>query len=177
MQEKRIGHDAKEYNESMDAAEKRLGVEKWCKVGIIRSTPNGDELLYSYDEPRDLLWKWRWVYEWRKARFVNKYPRDNVRLVFSFYDKNTGLECGFNALRSRQIAAHALITRYENKLKSIKKIAAGQLFVDETTAKIIQHVEDNIANAKARAEALDKEVESMKNKPEPAKSPPSKSLL
>ncbi|MFR6717714.1 hypothetical protein [Alistipes putredinis] len=50
--------------------------------------------------PRRMLDRWRWLVEWRRAKYVCQYPRKGVQVYHCYYDKRTGLQTGFGSLRS-----------------------------------------------------------------------------
>lgn len=161
-QEMNIGSEYQEFSNRYDKASRELKVEPYCRVTIERNLGNrGRETLYVYDVPRWMTEEYYWVFEWRKARFVNMYPRDHVSLYYAFYDKTTGLELGLNTLRSRQIAAKALISRYKAaKARYINDMKAT-LFFDEKTDENIRKVNCKIASAEARLKELTEEIEKL----------------
>ncbi len=164
-QETGIGHSAKEYNDSVDLAEKECKVETYCRITIERNLPGGGrEILHSYDLPREMVWKYDWVYEWRKARYICLYPKDRVSLYFHFYDRTTGMAYEYKSLRSRQVAARALITRYTNAIQRYTDQQKGQLFFDPENDEILKKAEAKIAKAKARYEELSREVTELTTK-------------
>lgn len=161
-QEIGIGAEAKEYNDLHDKAEKDLGIEPYCAICIERTLPNGErEILYRYDMPRKIMWDYRWVYEWRKARFVCKYPKDNVSMFFSFYDKGTGLEYEYNSLRSRQVAAKALISKYKNRREAYIEHAKNSLFFDADSDDTLHALDEKISAAECRYAELTNQVEEL----------------
>jgi hypothetical protein len=163
-QETGIGAYAREYERAHDAAEKALGVEPWCRVTVERTRPDGTrEVLHAYDMPRAILWDWQWVYEWRKARYVCKYPKDHVSLYFSFYDRRTGLAYETESLRSRQVAAKALITRYTKALEDYLAEEGGKLFFDPDNDPAVIKAKAKIASAECRLQRLTQELESLLN--------------
>lgn len=77
-------------------AEKDLGVQRWVFIGFERKDGYNYIRLFSYDLPREVFERRRWVIEWRKARLVCQYPKDNVRYTLHFYDKRLGLDVRLN---------------------------------------------------------------------------------
>ena len=163
-QETGTGAYALEYERAHDAAEKALGVEPWCKITIERTLPDGTrEVLHTYDMPRAILWDWQWVYEWRKARYVCKYPRDRVALYFSFYDRKTGLGYDTESFRARQVAAKALVTRYTRALEEYLTEESGKLFFNPDNDPAVLKAKAKIASAECRFHKLTQELESITN--------------
>lgn len=161
-QETGIGGQAQEYRAHRDRAEKDLNVVPYCLITIERTRPDGTrEVLHRYDMPRSTMWDWQWVYEWRKARYVCKYPRDRVSLFFSFYDKTTGLSYETDSLRSRQVAARALITRYTKALDEYIARQRTQLFFDPSSDTFIAKTKAKIDSARKRLEDLTHQIETI----------------
>ena len=95
-------------------AERELKIEHWVYVTIEeRSKDRERTVLFKYDIPRQMLDRWRWVIEWRKAKLTCKFPRKNIITYFCYYDRRTGLQTGFNFLLSRVAAAKAQVTKVE----------------------------------------------------------------
>ena len=160
-QETGVGYDYQEYAWDADAAETELRVEPYCRITIERTRPDGTrEVLHTYDMPRETMWDWQWVYEWRKARYVCMYPRDNVQMYFGFYDRKTGLAYDMDSLRSRQVAAKALVTKYTRNLERYLESQRGQLFFDPEADVVICKMKDKIASARNRLDELTRELES-----------------
>lgn len=164
-QETGTGEYAREYTRARKEAERELGVEPYCLVTIERTRPDGTrEVLHTYDMPRAILWDWQWVYEWRKSRYVCKYPRDRVALYFSFYDRKTGLGYDSGSLRARQVAAKALVRRYSRALDDYLAEESGKLFFNPDTDPAVIKTKAKIASAQRRLQALTAELEAaMKN--------------
>lgn len=161
-QETGVGSAYQEYARDAEAAERELRVEPYCRITIERTRPDGiREVLHTYDMPRETMWDWQWVYEWRKARYVCMYPRDNVRMYFGFYDKTTGLAYEMDSLRSRQVAAKALVTKYTRILERYLKSQRGQLFFDPEADGLICKMKGKIASARNRLDELTRELESL----------------
>ena len=161
-QETNIGSDWAPYSKDADKAQKELNVEPYCKIIITRQLKTGDrEVLYVYDIPRWMVWEYDWVIRWREARFINMYPRDHVQKSYAFYDRNTGLELGFDSLRSRQIAAKALITKYTRAKGQYIESMKTTLFFDETNDDIVKKLNCKIASAESRLAEITKEINNL----------------
>lgn len=81
--------------ESVSKAEKET-IQPYVIVSIEDRTTN--EVLYRYDLPRDMFWRYSWVVQRRMARYKCQRPRHEIACYLSFYDKITGLEFGFGTL-------------------------------------------------------------------------------
>lgn len=161
-QETGIGRQAAEYSHAHFRAEKELNVEPFCAITIERTLPDGSrEVLHRYDMPRSTMWDWQWVYEWRKARYTCKYPKDHVSLYYSFYDKGTDLTYNVDSLRSKQVAAKALITRYNMALEEYVRQESAKLFFDPDSDPLVKKTKAKIAAATQRFESLTKELEKL----------------
>ena len=78
-------------------AEKELDVQRWVFISIERTDESGTNIrLFSYDLPREVYERRRWVIEWRKSKLVCQYPKGNVSVFHSYYDKRLGLNLFFD---------------------------------------------------------------------------------
>lgn len=160
IQETGIGGYWQEQSRIIDNVHKELNVQPYCEVTITRKKPDGNlEVLYVYDLPREMVWEYNWVLEWRKARFVCKYPKDHVELRFYFYDKTSGLEIGYQTLLSQKISAKALITKYRNIRSRYIEERTGELFFDPDTDEILKKIDAKIQRAEQRFAELSAEIE------------------
>lgn len=100
-------------------AEKDLGVQRWVFIGFERKDGYNYIRLFSYDLPREVFERRRWVIEWRKARLVCQYPKDNVRYTLHFYDKRLGLDVRLNEDLNKLIAAKAQVKKYNARLTNM----------------------------------------------------------
>lgn len=115
--------------------ERELQIEKWVIISIEYRTKDCRQVvLFQYDLPRDLYERYQWVIRWREARFQCLYPRENILVYHSYYDKRTGLKTGFNSCLSRLAASKAQITiarKREQEYLSYQR--QNNLFFDENT--------------------------------------------
>lgn len=161
-QETGIGENWQEYSQTIDKVQKELNVQPYCKVSITRKKPDGElEKLYEYDLPRKMVWEYNWVIEWRKARFVCKYPRDKVSLSFHFYDKTSGLEIGYQTLLSKKVAAKALITKYTNLRTRYIEDKEKELFFVPETDEVLKRLNAKIRRAEQKFEEISTEIENI----------------
>ena len=104
--------DWQQYVRDHAKAERELRIEHWVWVGIgYRDGSNGMVTLYSYDLPRGMSERYRWVIRWRTARLQCLHPRRNITAWYSYYDKRTGLETGFNSCLGKLAAGKAQVTK------------------------------------------------------------------
>ena len=112
-------------------AEKELGVQHWVFISIELTDGNCNYVrLFSYDLPREVYERRRWVIEWRKSRFVCQYPKGNVRCYFSYYDKRLGKDIRLNEDLSRLISAKAQVPMIDEYVAYNR---VHNLFFEEST--------------------------------------------
>ena len=116
-------------------AEKELEVQHWVFISIERTDGNCNyERLFSYDLPREVYERRRWVIEWRRSKFVCQYPKGNVMCYFSYYDKRLGTDIRLNEDLRRLISAKAQVTKIQRKIDGyVAYNRANNLFFDEST--------------------------------------------
>ena len=103
-------------------AERELQIEHWVYITFeYREDDRSRVVLHKIDMPRRMLDRWRWLVEWRRAKYVCQYPRKGVQVYHCYYDKRTGLQTGFGSLLSCVAAAKAQITKTDEKLRCAKK--------------------------------------------------------
>ena len=80
-------------------AERELQIEHWVYITFeYREDDRSRVVLHKIDMPRRMLDRWRWLVEWRRAKYVCQYPRKGVQVYHCYYDKRTGLQTGFGSL-------------------------------------------------------------------------------
>ena len=105
-----------EYARELARAERELKIERWVYISIEYRTKERERvILYNYDLPRKVYERYRWVIRWRHARLICLYPKENVQVYHSFYDKHSGLETGYGSALSKLSAAKAQITMARRK--------------------------------------------------------------
>ena len=140
-----------------DKAEKET-VQPYVIVSIEDRTTN--EVLYRYDLPRDMFWKYSWVVQWRTARYKCQRPRHEIAYYLSFYDKITGLEFGFGSLLSKLTSAKSQITILENKMAEYKELMKGDLFFDESSDPNISKFRCKIETQRQKVKDYENEIKS-----------------
>lgn len=104
--------DWMQYARDYAKAEKELGIEHWVYIGIGYYDDHAQRVtLHTYDLPRELYERRRWVVRWRVARLQCLYPRYSVDTHYSYYDKRTGLRTDFNSCLRKLASAKAQITK------------------------------------------------------------------
>ena len=151
-------------------AEKELKVQKWVFISIERLDENGERArVFCYDLPRDVYDRRQWVVEWRKAKLVCLYPKDNVKTYFSFYDKRLGNNPGFTADLRTLLSAKAQVTKVQRNIdKYVTYNKANNLFFDENTdvdlLKIREKLAIKMVNVQAAEKRLKQKIKNMLNR-------------
>lgn len=127
--------DWMQYAKDLAKAERELKIEHWVYITFeIRHEDGHRELLHKIDIPRYMENRWQWLFEWRRAKFVCKYPRKKIQVYHCNYDKRTGLQTGFNFLLTKVASAKAQITKVERVInKYIDYETKNNLFFDANT--------------------------------------------
>lgn len=139
--------DWMQYAKDLAKAERELKIEHWVYITFeIRHQDGHREILHKIDLPRDMVDRWQWLIEWRKAKLVCKYPRKKITVYHCAYDKRTGLQTGFNFLLTKIASAKAQITKVERIITSyIKDETQNNLFFNPET-------DERLLNANAKLE-------------------------
>ena len=134
MAQEKIG-DWWEYAKELAKAERDLQIEHWVRISIEYKDEAGNPVrLHSYDLPRELYERYRWVIRWREAKLQCLYPRKYISTYYSFYDKRTKLRTDFNSCLMKLAAAKAQITIAQRKeAEYIEYQRLNNLFFDEQT--------------------------------------------
>ena len=148
-------------------AEKDLEVQRWVFVSFEQIDEQGNYVrLFSYDLPREIYDRKRWVMEWRKAKLVCKYPKGNVRYTLSFYDKR--LDTRMNEDLKRLLAAKAQVTRVRRKIEEyVSYNKVHNMFFDESTdadlLKAREKLAIKISNVQEEEERLKLKIKELQN--------------
>ena len=149
-------------------AEKELGVQHWVFISIELTDGNCNYVrLFSYDLPREVYERRRWVIEWRKSRFVCQYPKGNVGCYFSYYDKRLGKDIRLNEDLRRLISAKAQVTKIQRMIDEyVAYNRVHNLFFEESTdadlLKAREKLATKIAGVQAAEERLRLKVKQIK---------------
>lgn len=141
-------------------AEKELKVQHWVFISIERTDGNCNYVrLFSYDLPREVYERRRWVIEWRRSKFVCQYPKGNVRCFFSYYDKRLGTDKRLNEDLLRLVSAKAQVTKARKKIdKYIAYNREHNLFFDENTDENLQKAQKKLADKEAGVQAAEERL-------------------
>lgn len=114
-----------EYAKELAKAERELQIGHWVRISIEYRDEAGDTVrLHSYDLPRELHERYRWVVRWREARLQCLYPRKHIHTYYSYYDKRTDSgPVSTPACRDCQRQRHRLPSR-KGKRRSIWNTSA-----------------------------------------------------
>lgn len=154
--------DWMEYARELARTERELRVERWVFISIECKDEAGNPVrLHSYDLPRELHERYRWVIRWREARLQCLYPKRRFNTYYSYYDKRTGLRTGFNSGLSRLSAAKAQISIAERKEREyIQYQRANNLFFDEGTDEQLIRFREKLRMKKEKYAAMEHEIRS-----------------
>jgi len=82
------------------------------------------------DIPRHMLERWRWLIIWRSNKYKYLNPRKLVHTVYSFYDKKTGIDTGYESIYMKYISAKAQVTKVRNVISKYIALQKSTLFGD-----------------------------------------------
>lgn len=116
-------------------AEKELEVQHWVFITIERTDGRCNyERLFSYDLPREVYERRRWVIEWRRAKLVCQYPKWSINCYTCYYDKRLGTDNRLNDDLRKLTRAKAQVTMAQRKIDEyVSYNRANNLFFDEDT--------------------------------------------
>lgn len=140
-------------------AERELRIERYFRVELRKQ--KSQELLYSYDLPMELFFRKHWVIEWRRAKLVCQYPREEVTQYLIPYDKSTGLEYGFNSALGTLTAYKAHITLLENEREEYIAKQRGMLFFDAGTDQHLLRIAEKLMQKRQQVEELEQRIRGM----------------
>lgn len=84
--------DWMQYAKDLAKAERELKIEHWVYITFeVRDENRNREILHRIDLPRDMVDRWQWLIEWRRAKLVCKYPRtdNSISLCLRQEDRAT----------------------------------------------------------------------------------------
>ena len=141
-------------------AERELGVQHWVFISIEHTDGNGNyERLFSYDLPREVYERRRWVVEWRRAKLVCQYPKGNVTCYSHYYDKRLGKDKRLNEDLRRLTGAKAQVTKERRRIEEyVAWNRANNLFFDESTDKALHKARRKLAAKEAAVLAAEERL-------------------
>lgn len=140
-------------------AERELEIKHYFHVEFRKKETQ--ELVYTYDLPRDMYFDKYWIIRWRLARLICQYPKDDITEYIIPYDKTTGLKVGFNSCLTRLAAIKAQITMLENERADYISSQQMQLFFDINTDSHLLRIAEKIKDQKEKYIKLEAEIKSM----------------
>lgn len=139
--------DYMQYAKDVARAEKEIEVEHWVHISFqVRNADRTLEIFHEMDMPRHMLDRWQWLINWRHARLVCQYPRKDIMVYTSYYDKRSGLMTGLGSLIGQVTAAKAQITKVERAIAQYMEYETqNNLFFNSDT-------DERLIRAKAKLE-------------------------
>ena len=156
------------YARELAKAERELKIEKWVFISIeYRRKERERVILHHYDLPRKVYERYQWAIRWRHARLICRYPRENVQVYHSFYDKRTGLETGYDSALSKLSAAKAQITLARRKEQEyIKYQRSNNMFFNEEDDEMLLKFRQKLQEKIEKYAELEIEVKQLINSQE-----------
>lgn len=157
--------DMYEFVRDYTRAEAELGVQHWVFIEFTRDMGDGtSERIFSYNFPREVYERRRWVVRWREAVLVCRFPRANVSRFCSYYDRRLGNDVRLTDDLRRLVAAKAQVTRARRKLEEyVAWNRANNLFFDEGTdeelARFRAKLARKVAGVAAAEERMRRKIE------------------
>lgn len=143
-------------------AEKSLEIIPYVSIsfGLRKRDAYEEQMLHTFEMPRSMLDRWRWLIRWREARLQCEFPRDNVRCSYCFYDKKSGLSLDWNSLLSRLAATKAQVTKVERVISEyIDFQKVNNLFFDEQTDEVLRKAYRKLEQKRCNLRNLQREVQ------------------
>lgn len=140
-------------------AERELKIERYFRVELRKY--ESQELLYSYDLPVEMFFRKHWVIEWRRARLVCQYPKEQVTQYLIPYDKTTGLDYGFNSALGTLTAFKAHITMLLREQEEYIAKQRGMLFFDESTDSHLIRIAEKLQTKRQQVAELEQRIKAM----------------
>lgn len=142
-------------------AEKELKIERWVYISI--EYKDGEKLepvrLFSYNLPREVYERRRWVIRWRLSKLQCQYPKQYVECFHSYYDRRSGESLGFESCLSKLISAKAQVTKSERAmLDYIERNRQHNLFFDEATDEALVKFRYKLERKKANVAECEKRL-------------------
>lgn len=150
-------------------AEAELGVQHWVYIEFTKDAGDeSSERIFSYNLPREVYERRRWVVRWREAVLVCRFPRANVSRFCSYYDRRLGNDVRLTDDLRRLVAAKAQVTRARRKLEEyVAWNRANNLFFDEATdeelARFRAKLARKVAGVEAAEERMKRKIEEYEN--------------
>lgn len=151
---------AKEYAK----AEKELKIERWVYISIEYKDEGKLEpvRLFSYNLPREVYERRRWVIRWRLSKLQCQYPKQYVECFHSYYDRRSGESLGFESCLSKLISTKAQVTKAERTMYDyIERNRQHNLFFDEATDEALVKFRYKLERKKEHVDECEKRLEQL----------------
>lgn len=145
-------------------AEKELKIERWVYISIEYKDEGKLEpvRLFSYNLPREVYERRRWVVRWRIARLQCQHPKQYVECFHSYYDRRSGESLGFESCLSKLISAKAQVTKAERTMYDyIERNRQHNLFFDEATDEALVKFRYKLERKKEHVDECEKRLEQL----------------
>lgn len=144
-------------------AEKELEMQQWVFVSFERKDEYGNYIrLFSYDLPREVFERRRWVADWRNAKLICKYPKGNVRYSLSFYDRRLGKDEKMQKCLRELVSAKAQVSKMKRIISEyVSYHKEHDLFFNEDNDAELSMAREKLARKEAGVKAAE---ERLKNK-------------
>lgn len=148
-------------------AEAELGVKHWVFIEFTRDVGDGtSERIFSYNLPREVYERRRWVVRWREAALVCRFPRSSVKVYYSYYDRRLGNDISLTTDLRKLVSAKAQVTKAQRKMNEyVSWNRANNLFFDEDTdeelARFRTKLVRKIAGVEAAEERMKRKIEEL----------------
>lgn len=141
-------------------AEAELGVQHWVFIEFTRDIADGtSERIFSYNLPREVYERRRWVVRWREAALVCRFPRSSVKVYHSYYDRRLGNDVSLTTDLRKLVSAKAQVTKARRKMNEyVSWNRANNLFFDEATDEDLARFRAKLARKIAGVEAAEERM-------------------
>lgn len=143
-------------------AEKELKIKRWVYISIEYKEDGKIEpvRLFSYNLPREVYERRRWVVRLRLAQLQCQHPKHYVKCFYSYYDRRSGELLGFGCCLSKLIAAKAQVTKAEKVMRDyIERSRQNNIFFDENTDEELIKFRNKLERKKIVCEECEKRLE------------------
>lgn len=127
--------------------ERELGVQKWVYISFEHKDLDGTcRRIFSYDLPREVYERRKWVIRWREAKLICQYPKDQIRTFFCYYDKRLGNNTKLNDDLRRLISAKAMVTKVQRRIDTyVLYNKTNNIFFNESMDTELQAIRQKLA--------------------------------
>ncbi|WP_134087876.1 hypothetical protein [Olivibacter sp. XZL3] len=148
-----------------------IKIQKYVKLRIVKyalrengSTDyhEGKEYLKTYDLPRDLYERKKWVMRWRTAWFQCRYPKNEVFMSLSFYDNKSGDDLELEPLLNRLVSAKRMVTKLQNAIAEYEAEREAELIWEKEYDPFYQKGLSKLARYKEQRDLLQQQADDLK---------------